>query len=157
MRSSGDAGSFRFHAALNDTASAGFCVIIERDKDAAGNDTAQGVNLLVYHNPGSASPSSQYMDKSGALGSLDTKWWSLVHASSNNGGGAGVVRTQMGRFRNPLKGVVVVTQTDFTSGVAVSLPMYGVNHNYMMLSPQAGTGTAINGLNTACKFGILWE
>lgn len=158
VRSAGNSGSFRISAGIGDSGSHGFCLVIERDKDASGNDTALGVSLLTYYSTGgNAAPSMQFIATDGSLSTNDSKWWSLVHAGASQNGGIGVVRPQLGRFRNPLKTVVVAANGDFTNGGFASLPMYGVNRTFVMISPSGSSGTNINGLNTACKIGLLWE
>jgi hypothetical protein len=157
--SAGNTGSFRMVLGCNDIGNAGFIVVIERDKDFYGNDTGLGVSLLTYYSVSNANANTmQFMGNTGELSTVDNKWWSLVHVNASNDGGVGVIRPQLGRFRNPLKTVVLASYFDYQVGASnVSLNIYGVSRTFAMLSPCATTAQNFNGLNTAAKIGILWE
>lgn len=131
---------------------------IERDVDASGNETSNGVNLVLTW--GSNSSNSYFLDNPAqTVAPVESRWYALIsaQASQSAGGNTGVspVRCVYGQFRNAMKTVMLFAKADFTDQSTQSITHYGASHTYKMIVPASNS--TINGINTACGIAYLWE
>jgi hypothetical protein len=131
---------------------------IERDLDASGNETSNGVNLVLAW--GAAGFNSIFLDNVAmVVAPTESRWYGLLsaQASQSAGGNTGIsaVRCVYGQFRNAMKTVLLTAKADFTSESTQSITHYGAAHTYKMISPASNMN--FNGLNAACGFAYLWE
>jgi hypothetical protein len=166
-RSSGDAGSFRCNFWTNDFGNLGFTVVIERDKDSSGADTANGVNVVclgVVQANQFVSIFSQHIPTSGSLGLADTTrlYAPISSASSQSGDGtnaAGVapVHTSLGPMRNPMLGMLLYAVPDFVVGTTSPVPIYGASHTYLFCRANLSGTFTLNQWNPSTGMAILYE
>lgn len=157
IRTSGSTSSFRLLWRIGSTANRPMCIIIGRDRDTSGNETALGVNVAVCFHNGAY---SQFIESpSGNLGAVDTLWYAMVSAQSSQAGssnvGVGAVRCQLGPFRNPMIGALVCARSDYTHDTTNLVTIYGASHTYLMQTEA--TGMALNTWNGNCGIAMLWE
>jgi hypothetical protein len=162
-RSSGSSAAFRMSFWSSVTANHGFTLMIERDKDTSGIDTAGGVNVIWSYitSSNAANAQSVFITPSTVISPVHTVWYALVTAQSSQSGGGNIgiapVRIPLGPFRNPMLGALVCALGDYTVETTQSVTHYGSSHTYLMCRLQAGNNVNINGLNGACAFAMLWE
>jgi hypothetical protein len=143
----------------------GFSFMIDRERNVAGAETSNGINLCIHYNgAGNATfKLSQFLENTtGNVGAQDTLWYALVSNQTTQaaGGvvGVGHVRCELGPLRKPMLGLFVCARGDFTMGNTYPVTIYGASHTYIVLRPNAGTGsTLLNGVNTDSAFGMLFE
>jgi hypothetical protein len=161
-RSSGSSSSFRCHFWSTSISNVGFTLIVERDKDTSGADTANGVNILMFAAAGTNIWNSQHLNANGFLGNLDTtRFYAMITSSSSQSGGGnigiGPVRVPFGPMRNPFLGILIYARTDFTIETTTSVTIYGSSHTYLCLRPNLAAAVALNQWNTDCGLAMLWE
>jgi hypothetical protein len=165
-RTAGTTSSFRMSFWEVNGAGKGFCLIIERDLDTAGNETALGVQFCAHwYAPGPTEAQvSQFLEQAGGTGAVDTLWYGMVSTQTSQGGGGNVgvgpVRTQLGPFRNPMKTLILFARSDFAMEVTTPVTIYGASHTYLTLRPRGGSSPASRALNTwqaDCGYMLLWE
>ncbi len=142
----------------------GWTIIIERDRDSSGAETALGVNILVHWNTATngLSKNSQFLETAGGVGSQDAVWYAMCSNQTcqamESAVGVGPVRCQLGPFRNPMVGAFVCSRTDFTLDATYPLTIYGVSHTYLMLRPNTGVSASLlNLVMSDSAFGMRWE
>ena len=114
-----------------------FYLSIDRDRDAAGAETAHGVHIVFPH---PAAVFQQYIPATtvGVASSAETKLCSLLssQASQANGTtiGVGVIRPVYGSLRNPIIGMLTCSRADFTTEVTNSITLYGTARTYLALT-----------------------
>jgi hypothetical protein len=159
MRSAGTSSSFRWSWRAEETGRH-LTIAVERDLDVNGNETSNGVTLLNQYRGGGTSFTNSIFLHNGTLTSIgDTKWCGLIsgQASQAGGGNTGVgpVRPAYGPFRYPMKTMLIAARGDFTHESTASISIYGSSHTYMFIQPASNI--ALNGINSACGFFMLWE
>jgi hypothetical protein len=157
MLTAGTSSSFRYTWGWA-SASTLTAIAIERDVDASGNETSNGVQILQGNGAGSFS--SIFLDNvAQAVAPTESRWYGLLsaQASQSVGGNTGVspVRCVYGQFRNAMKTLMLFAKADYTDQSTQSITHYGASHTYRMICPASNTN--INGLNAACGFAFLWE
>jgi len=116
-------------------ANCAFICCIERDKDATGNDTAEGAHIFGYK----GSVFSQYIPKApGPAATTETKLCALISGqiSQASGGviGLGLVRPASGPLRFPSRSLLVCSRGDFADQIVGSYTVYGASHYYIALT-----------------------
>jgi len=165
IRSAGTSSSFQCaYWVVTDT---GFGFAIGRDLDTSGNDTVNGVNIVVWHDR-AAGPTfekwAQFLanvNTGVGVGVLETQWYGPISAQSTQiaGGntGVGAVRVPFGLLRNPMKTVLVFARTDFTVETTTAVTIYGGSHTFLMLRPSGGGNRTLVAQNADCGVALLWE
>lgn len=157
MLTAGTSSSFRYCWRWG-TASVMTSIAIERDVDTSGNETSNGVNLLISW--GAAGFNTFFIDNvAQVVAPVETRYYALLssQASQSAGGNTGVspVRTVYGQFRNAMKTVLLFAKADYTDQTTQTITHYGVAHTYKMMVPASNMN--MNGLNATCGIAFLWE
>jgi len=162
-RTAGTSSSFRMsmwpHSA---SAARGWSLVIERDLNTAGVEQSTGVSWAYINHAGGSTAvfGSQFLETAGGTGTLTTVLYAMVHslATQSGGGNVGVgpVRTQLGPFRNPMKGLLIYAKGDFADQTTNPVSIYGSTHTYVMLRDIVGAQN-FNGLNADTGWALLWE
>ena len=113
---------------------------IERSKDAAGADTADGVIILIATGGGISSPQgrfSQYLPFAGGVPNSEYRWPAILTNNASSGFGTtlhmGIPIPLAGSMKNPGLGALVYTTGDYASMAEVTLSVYSSNHIYKTL------------------------
>src|SRR6266436_1190027 len=118
-RSSGNSSAFRMNFWSTVLSNQGWTLMIERDKDANGVDTALGINVIwAYVNGNNTSAiNSQFITNATVISALHGAWYAMVSIQASQAGGGnigiGPVRIPLGPFRNPMLGALVATTGDY--------------------------------------------
>ena len=164
-RTSGNSSSFRLNFWCGTGGvSEGWMIVIERDKDSSGADTALGFSMawcLIIQNNNSISLGSTFISNDGTWCAVDTGgFYAMVtnNSSQTSGGSTGIgpVRCALGPLRNAMLGLAITARTDWTNESTNSVTIYGASHTYLMLRPSGGSNS-LNRWNTDCGFAMLWE
>jgi hypothetical protein len=162
-RCSGDTSSFRMHFWSSTFAAIGWTLVIERDRDASGNDTTLGINFAFSHcnTTSTIATNSQFLETAGGTGANESRWYGLISSQSTQSGngttGVAPVRCVLGPFRNPMKGLLITARPDFGNETTNSIVIYGVAHTYLMLRPDSGGARSLNTWNTDSGLALLFE
>ncbi len=164
-RTSGDTSSFRMHFWTGYSGSGqGWQLVVERDRDSAGAETALGVNIAVYY-PSATNAlvkSTQFLETAGGVGSQDACWYAMIsNQTSQSGGGyvgVGPVHCQLGPMRNPMVGLFVCARNDFVNDCIYPVSIYGVIRNYLIIRPASGVASPLlNLVNADSASGMLFQ
>lgn len=145
-----------------DTTTAVCFVSIERDRDAAGADAANGHNVIIY----AASVVTWYQQfmpvvAMGPTCPLEAKACTLISSQTSqaSGGstGVGVIRPVAGAMRNPGIGALIVARADWTTEVTNTVTIYGVARTYIALTTASSLATSAVANNTAVGSFMLFE
>jgi hypothetical protein len=161
-RTAGTTSSFRMQFFSNSLTNAGWTIAIERDLDTSGVEVSTGVNILTGIATGNFfTKTAQFLSTTGETGAVETLWYALISSQTSQSGGGvvgvGGVRNTLGVFRNPMKGMLVTARGDFTNESTSTVSVYGSNHTYLFLRPNAFGAMNVNGWNTDCGIALLWE
>lgn len=139
---------------------AGHMIIVERTKDAAGNETADGIVFISVTSSGGA---VQVIPFTGAVPPNATSIPVLdpnKYVASNRGGDIGLwhVFFFLGKpvYTNLLAGA---NPTDLPAQSTFVAPMFGVNHTFLSLAGMfaAGSGAIASSFTAAPAICLLWE
>lgn len=154
-RTAGTTSSFRMAFFTNTALCFGF--VVERDVNTSGVEQSTGINCLSW---ATGTYASVFLEQAGGTGAVDNKWYAFVSAQSSQAGGGNVgvgpVRTQLGPFRNPMKGMLLFSSTDFTVDTTGPVTIYGASHTYLFTRAR-DSAQGINSWNSNCGIALLWE
>lgn len=137
---------------------------IERSHDSSGNDTSQYATLNVV---GAVTNTSAIQISITTTNATVTETaWAAISSHTLNTGSFGLstllspVFPIVGAVGNPMIGLLVGKQVDWTNNVQFPFTMYNVSHNYLILSTTSGFGAAGNLVYDAtprCAIAIRYE
>jgi hypothetical protein len=137
-----------------------FVVVIERDRDAAGAETAVGMGIITMR--GTTTTFQQFVPQpaQGAVPASETKLLSFLGTNTSSSGTNKVticpLRHAFGALRNPGISVMIHAKGDFLSGILYTRTIYGVSHSYLAHNVNWAAGTHQQSTTTV---GVmqLWE
>lgn len=163
-RTSGSSSSFRMAMWPQSTATQrGWFFALERDLSVNGVEQSTGISFAIANHAGGTNASfwSQFLETAGGTGPQDTtRLYAFIHADSTQSGGGNVgvgpVRTRLGVFRNPMKGMILFARGDFGQDTTNPVSIYGSTHTYIMMRDVTSVQT-YGTFNGDVGVALLWE
>lgn len=143
------------------TANAQCIFVFERDKDASGADTANGMNIVGYSMSNAFFQQFVPLQSIGPVSAYESKACTMIssQASQASGGvtGVGVIRPVYGSLRNPIISMLIVARADWTTEVTNSVTIYGASNTYLALTTSGILASAGVANNTACGSMVIFQ
>jgi hypothetical protein len=141
------------------TSATGSLLSIERTKDASGNDTNEGI-LLIMKAGLSAVYTQQYLNLTAGPTGIES--WGALMPTANIQFSTGIqtavypLYLSKGVFLNPGMGVLCVDSRLVSEMQTMSVPIYGANHTYMCFG-NVMFNTTITRAGAASTCMLRWE